>query len=286
MRNIFAIYNGKDRKNDIIDGETFISKRITSEQKEKLDASLSGMNEKNSKANLPGWLQIVRFITGIFTGIVAASLMRATSGDLTLAKAFGNAPVLIIAGMVSGVIFLALFAAGKVIKKKVTESSEYRNTFDELAKNAEETKHSLGVPDNARDIDVLLFRYKKEKNGSPVPLTNPLGFKFFNADMYAYIRDDCLCFADSYTELAFPLGSIKVINRINKNASMQSWNKPVMFNSEKYKKYKIRTSNNGVFYVKPYYSILISDARGEYEIYIPSYDLEEILMLKNFKVNE
>jgi len=49
-------------------------------------------------------------------------------------------------------------------------------------------------------------------------------------------------------------------------------------------KYNIRINNYQTLYIKPYYALIINDLNGKFEIYIPCYDIDEIVRLTELKI--
>ena len=111
-------------------------------------------------------------------------------------------------------------------------------------------------------------------------------FTHLNSEVYLFIENDKVYFADCGAVIEIPLASFKNIDKANKSVIVPKWNKEVPFNNEKYKEYKVKQNGYGMFYVKPYYSIKLLIDNEDYEMLIPNYDLKEFLKVVPLNVNE
>ena len=99
-------------------------------------------------------------------------------------------------------------------------------------------------------------------------------------------ENDNLCLATVGEVYAFPIANIKKIKEINKRITVGGWNKEESYDSKEYKKYKITANNMGILFFKPYYSIIVNNGIEDFEILVPSYDIESILEITNLDIEK
>jgi len=97
--------------------------------------------------------------------------------------------------------------------------------------------------------------------------------------MDMYVKGEMLCFADAVQELSIELKDIVHLEKIRKKIYFGEWNKQDGYKTSKYKKYKIKEYNEGLF-IKEYYSIQINSIWGRFEIRLPNYEEEAIMKIE------
>lgn len=180
--------------------------------------------------------------------MILAGILKA---DVSLSKAYENAPVLIIAAPVLLVTFIAFKAFELYRRKIVNESVELAEHITNTEELFSLAKNELGIPENNVEIDVLFTRYVI-KNGK-----------------------------DMYERLVIPLSSLgkaSLSNKLRERASFSNWNKSEAYNSDTYKKYKITLNDQGSYFCG-FYTVEIRDTKGDFCLLIPSYDFENFSAL-------
>ena len=271
MKPLFAIDITENKKNEVINGEEFITARITDECADNLEASQSAATSLSNKGKLSVWLEMLKTLLGCF-GFMIVIMLLPTAISIGFAAAFGGTPVLSVIGILCLIGWGVLFTISKIKKIQYEKTHDEEAIIRSLNEAMRDAYAMLGVPEDAESVDVLWFRYKV-KNGAPIPVdTIQQITKFVNIDMRAFVKDGNLCLADLSTVYSIRLEGIKSITKINKRLHFPSWNKDVKHNELMYKPYKI-TLNDGILSVKPYY-VLTFEANGEeYGIYFPPYEL-------------
>ena len=127
------------------------------------------------------------------------------------------------------------------------------------------SRQELSVAENAVDMDIIRVVYQIKKDREKT-LANE------NLHLYAYCQDDSLCFADNIQVFKIPFSSIQKVVWVKKRLVLPDWNKEEPYNSKTYKPYHIRESDTGEYIIRGYYSLQISEARGEFEVMVPEYD--------------
>ncbi|HEY8365250.1 MAG TPA: hypothetical protein VIK84_06720 [Haloplasmataceae bacterium] len=279
MKNVFGIKQDYQVSENNIDGKVFLTHKTPKEHEIKFNNNEEILNELKKKTTLPLALRVIKFLSFIISIIFIGGILRS---KVSISTAYKNAPYFFYIAGICLILGLTLYIVEKSKLRKLVESEYFKETLDKIEKDIEDAKQILGIPQDAYSLDVLTFTYKENDQGERKICTSRL-FQFINLDLYAYVKDDCLCFASVYEVLSIPLKSLIEIKEINKKASLAKWNKEVSYNAPEYKQYKIREAN-GILFIKPYYSIIINDPLGEFEIYIPCYDIDKIVQLTNLNI--
>ena len=81
---------------------------------------------------------------------------------------------------------------------------------------------------------------------------------------------------------SIPLNSIKSVTEINRRVTFTGWNKKESIKSEKYKPYNILYNGDTEAYsIKSYYSVVFQYKETQFELLVPSYDVNPLLKLIN-----
>ena len=282
MKPIFGIDITLDKNNENINCDRFISKSISGETKQGFEEKTEGFNDTVKKSQLPGWIQIVKYILGLYAIIVAVGVLRALT-SVNIQQAFSNAPVLIISGIVCAALWLGLHLYSKKKEKDVFEEMDAEEQVASIEEDVNKIYEELGVPQNAATVDILLFKYK-EKDGKIIPKTVGMQTcEFFNMEVKIFVRDGRLHLADVENLYSFDMSRLKSIETINKSTSLLSWNKEIGYDEERYKKHKISVNNLGNIIIKPYHILTLEHNGEEWGLYFPCYELEIFEILTGLK---
>ena len=268
MKNAFSINvttneNGADK---------FKVKKLSEELTRRKEQSENTITDITRAASIPRWLEWVAIILGGFGLIVFASLLEALT-DVGFATAYKNAGWLFYAGGASLIVALIIFILRTYKKRTTLNSPAVRDTLSESERLVYRCYEDLGVPYDADDVDIFAEGFKT-KNGK----TKRAGmfFQYLNVACKIYRDGDNLYIADTDGVYAFPIVNFTGIVAVKKNATFNCWTKQQPFNKPPYKQYKVRHNNYGMFFVKPYYSVRFTALNEEYEIVIPSYEMDTL----------
>lgn len=282
MKPVFGIDITNNKKNEETNCGAFISRSISSVTKESFTEKTNGLNETIKKSQLPGWMQVVKYLLGLYAIIVLVGIIRALP-DVGIEQAFKNAPVLIISGIVCGGLWLALFLYSKKKEREVLQDAGVEAQAEAIETSIDGIYNELNVPQNAPTVDIMLFKYV-EKDGEAVPkATGMQTCDFFNVEVKIFVRDGYLHLADLENVYSFNYDDLRSIKTVNKRVSLLSWNKEVGYGEERYSKYKITENNMGNILVKPYHILTLSQNGEEWGIYFPCYELDIFEVLTKIK---
>lgn len=282
MKPLFAINLTDDKKNEVVNGSEFVTKTASIQNTDSLEENQEELKQSIKKSQLPLWLQIVTYICGIYALIVAASIIK--NLDIGFAQMFKNAPALIITAPICGLIWLIFFVYSKIKSKKVLAEENVEQQIADIDKDIDAIYAELGVPDDAINVDILMFRYKI-KDGEIKPYGGMQNVPYLNFEIKAYTDGKCLHFADTENIYSFDLSELRGISTVNKRISTMNWNKEEHPRKGEFKQYKITVSDESVPYIlyKPFH-ILEGEHNGEkYGIYFPCYELPAFERLTGLK---
>jgi hypothetical protein len=267
--------------NDVINGREFISATVNETINANYEMNQQKSNELIESAKMPLALRLLK----PFCGALFFIMLLAIFGDCNVAAVWEQSPLYFIIAPLCLIIWIVLIIAEKKRVKGVLESDEARQVSEALETSINDSYISLGVPDDASAIEVLMFRYKSV-NGEVTP--QGIGaYSFVNLITKMYKKDDCFCVADIVNAYSIPLSSIKRIVKVSKKSLLPYWHKSDDLKSDKYKPYGLKIdSKTGGFFINDYYILCFEHGGENWGLYFPPYDLEEIIKLTGAPVTE
>ena len=204
MKNLFGVNIAHSKKNDIIDGADFITKRLSSELQNKFDFCFN--EGKSQKETLPLPLMIIQIISMIFLGLTFVTNIKSIF-ERKLFVAFHKMPYLYLVEIINILIFILLKVLEILKKKQVIMCEEDAETNNLCEKVIEECYAELDIPDDTKTelIEVLKFKYKI-KNGKE-KLISFGTYDYAHPEYIAYIQDESLCFSDIDWVMGIPFHS-------------------------------------------------------------------------------
>lgn len=269
-----------NNKNDEMHGSEFLIQKPSAALSQALEHSIEGAQDTEEKAKIPLGLRIARYLCGFILLIFVGSFYRA---GVTFAEGYQNVPWLYWLSGFSAVTFVILTLLGKRKSKTVLESEESTQTFAHLDNVAEAIYRELGVPQDAKAVDVLSFFYKS-KDGNIKMCEKPMQlYQSCNPEFKIYTDSENLYLANLEDKYAFPLSSLNSIQTVDKKVRVMGWNKETNLHDDIYKEYKLTTDNYGCVHCKQYHILEVNHQGVVFGIYFPNYELptfEEITGLK------
>lgn len=267
MNPVFGIDVTRDKHNKRLTGRGFITQTVSKQTSDQYDAKQEKLEQTVEKSKLPRWLRIVKYLLGLYAGMVFVATVRAG-----LEQALQNAPVLVISGAVSGVVWGALHIISKQKESKVLKEDNADQQVKEINQGVEDIYKELNVPREALTVDVLTFKYK-EKGEKIVPYASGLQTTaYINFEVRLYATSDAIHIADRESVYSFAKNELRAITTVNKRISVPSWNKDCDPRKGEFKPYKMTVSNMGDVFFKPYHILEIEHDGQSFGIYFPCYE--------------
>lgn len=269
MKPIFCVDITSDKSNETVNGAEFITRSVTKQKLENYETKVENLEQTIEKSRLPLWLRIVKYLCGILSLMILAATIRAGFDT-----AMRNAPFLVLSGFFCGILWLVLQFAAKKKEKKVLAEDHAEQQSDEIEVDTNAIREELEVPQDALDVDVLLFRYKT-KGEKITPHAQALQTTvYINLPVKLYATDEEIHLADLEAVYSFKKSELKAITTVNKRIGVPNWNKEEDPRRGEYKPYKMGVNNMGDIFFKPYYILEIERDGQQYGIYFPCYELK------------
>ena len=268
MKPLFCIDVTENKHNEAYNGACFAAAKPSEENLAALEKMRNNLDDTVQKSQLPVWLTVLKYITGIAGGIILGSTLSAAA-EIGFATAYQNASWLILLGGASLVIFLALFLLGRRLEKTVSEDDATQQLLRSADTLAECVNEELEVPHDAATTDVLFFRYKV-KDGEIHPKTD---LPYINTEFRVFLRNGSLCLSDSETRYDLPMQAFSAIRTVKKRISLLQWNKEESIKSPRYKPYKMTEANLGWVLCRSYHVLEFEHDGEPYGLYFPCYEL-------------
>lgn len=280
MKPFLGIDHTTDKKNTNTNGAELYPQKPSPELETALENAAINVGAAFNKAKLPLPLRILGWICHFVLAVVVIGVLRSLGGEdaVTFSQIIEKAPWIFVVGGVALALGGILHFVGKKHAKNVMESDESKHSIAQLESLSASVYSDLGVPDNARNVDIISVSYK-EKNGEikleSVVFDNP-EFKIFADKDYFYL-------ADLRGKYQFSRDAIRGIRTLKKNLMVKDWNKDEPYNSEKYKKYKISVDKYNRIYCNPCYILEVNIDGKLWGIYFPPYELPLFEALSGLK---
>lgn len=269
MKPIFCIDITNDKNNESVNGAEFITRSATKQKVDDFEDKVDDFEEIIEKSKLPLWLRIIEYLCAFLSVIIFAACAKAG-----LETAMRNSPFLLIIASACGIIWMVLHTLSKKKEKEVLKEENAEEHAVKIEEDFKEIHSELGVPEDAVNVDILLFRYKiKDGKVSPqaaVLQTTP----YINIDTKLYSTDDHVHIAELENVYSFKKSELKSITTVNKRISIPSWNKDENPRKGIYKPYKMTVNNMGDIFFKPFHILEIERDGEQFGVYFPCYELQ------------
>ena len=276
MKPIFCTDITVNKNNTEINGKEFITRSIPEEKREEMDERASVLQNKLVGAQTPGWMVTVRSIAG-FAALVMAMNLFNVAMEKGFSAIFGENHItgtIICLGAIA--VWLYLSHEAKNRRKQAEADPEIKRISAEIEVDIAMMMHDMGVPDNAKSMDILVFNYKV-KDGQVMPVA-PMMIPnvFMNFECKIFDGGDSVCLADGDSVYSFERSEIKGIRKVDSKITVYSWNKEEAISDPKFAPYSISTNKMGMVSC-PYYYLVEIERGGEiHGLYIPCYEAETI----------
>ncbi len=268
MKPVFGTDLTNDKHNESYNADPFVIATPDESTRREFERLGERAEETVKKSGLPLPLNIAKYVLGGIGAIVLGSTLSA-GAEVGFAKAWENAAWLICIGLACLPAFLALWLYGRYRQKKVMEQDDTQALSHSLDQYAELLRQQLNIPGDAKNVELLFFRYK-EKDGEIRPLSD---MPLLNLTLEAFRTEEHLCFSDLHQTFGFPLSSLIRIATVKKRVSLISWDKEEPIKSPQYKPYHLTTNDMGFVFCKEYHVLELEQNGEKWGIWFPPYEL-------------
>lgn len=283
MKPIFCTDITVNKNNTEINGTEFITRSISEEKRAEMDERADELQRMISQARLPGWMTTLRSIAGFASLIMAMNLMNIFL-EKGFSALFANDQI-----MGTSICFAAvatwfyLSRLGRMKVKNMENDPLLKTKNNELEIEIALMMHEMGVPTNAKSMDVLVFNYKT-KDGEVIPVS-PMMMPsiFMNFECKAYRDGDNICLADSDSVYSFAKSEIKTLRKVDSKATVYSWNKQESPTDPKYASYGLILNKLGMATTTCYYILEVERDGNTFGLYVPGYEADMLREVFGFE---
>ena len=269
MKPFLGIDLTENQNNEQMNGTEFLVQIPSDALRQALSVSSEKAEITITRSRLPLPFRVVQYLCGFAALLIGGAILNA---EVSFAEGYRNAAWLYWTAGICAVTWGILWFLSKHKAKAVLETEASNQTFSHLEGVTQAIYQELGVPDNAKTVDVLFFFYRY-KNGECKLVEKTIAAQYFNPEFKLFVDANNLYLANLEGKYAFPLSSIRQLHTVKKHIRIAAWNKEEAYNKGIYKQYKLTTDNYGCIHCKQYH-ILEVEHRGEsFGIYIPCYEL-------------
>lgn len=270
MKPFLGIDLTADKKNEQINGSEFLVQKTSAPLADSLETSTEKAEATIERSKLPLPIRIIGGICGIAALLVAAGIVKA---GVSLTEGYQNAPWFYWAAGICAVVWLSLWLWGRKKSKTVLETEESNQTLSNLEGTADAVYTELGVPADAKDVDVLFFFYKIKNGQIKVHEKAMQLSQYFNPEFKIFSDADHLYLANLEGKYAIPRTSMTGIRTVKKHIRILQWNKEENLSKGNYKQYKLTEDQYGCVHCQCYHILEFNAHDETYGIYIPCYEL-------------
>lgn len=271
MKPFLGIDVTDDKKNEKANGSEFLVQTTSAALTSSLETSIDKAEQTIDKSKLPLFIRIVQYVCGVAALLIAGGILKA---DVTMAQGYQNAPALFWVCGICAVIWCVLWLGGRLKSKAVLGTEESNQAFSHLVGVSDAIYKELGVPEEAKDVDLLSFFYKVNDGEIKVHEKGLQLAQYFNLQYKCFSDEKNIYFANLEGKYAIPRESIVKIHTIKKHIRLEEWNKEEPHNKGFYKQFKLTTDDNGCVHCKSYHILEFAQGGETWGIYFPCYELQ------------
>lgn len=242
----------KTKPFDTLDDNEFVVKRLSPEA-ERLSEKATRM--EMNKDNVP-WYAYLVYTALAFLVIPIALLLKWLFSDIW--EVWGDLIFYVL-------LFLFIFISNK-IEARFRPSARQRVIL--LSESAVAVRAELGIPEAAREIDVLPYLYKETPKEVVSARKDGL---FENIPVCIWRESDDLCLSDEDVLMKIPVRDIGEMREVERKVHIDAWYKAHAFDSPNYKPYVKQSFGAGID-VLSYLEVEIKSEGGIRYLLLPNYE--------------
>ena len=271
MKYLFGI----NKREGIDTIKSFALRNISDGRKTKLDGLLIKNKQLKRKKTVPYFVAHIGICLTPIGVVGVLAMLCAEDGFQYALERIPWAFYFIMVSLVIGPILLSFYF---IRNAKAKKDPEILNCSAAIGDAISDSCTELDIPENCQKMDVFYAAVKENKKGKEI--IKKFSFNScVNKEMYVFVENDYLCFANNYFVAGIPLESIVEIKEIHRPISLRKWNKKEEISSGKYLKYLIYAPRQGVRSAKRYYVVNILFGSKNYYFYLPNYEIDSFKKL-------
>lgn len=288
MKPFFGTDVTENKKNEVVNGDEFLVQKPSPALTEAFQRSSQNTYETLQKTKMPLPFRAAQWLFGAVAFVLAIGILKSMEGEdgISITTAYQNAAWVFWLGGACFILWLIFTFISHRKHKNTIESDESNQVFSDFNSICDSIMSDLGVPTDAKEVDILSFLYKvkgdkikvREKGWQVAPYNTSI--------VHAYSDSDNLYLTNLDGKYAFPLSSLVAIKTVKKIIRFDEWNKDTPCNEGEYKQYKLSEDQYGCIICRNYH-ILEVEHNGEiFGIYFPCYELPVFEQLTGLTATE
>lgn len=275
MKNIFCTVYDKTTKKNETEYEPFVIRKVSNNQEERINSLFH--KYKTGEANgFPRWLNITSRLAFSATACsFIFLLLNIISSDVKMKDYLW----IIIIFSISFFLLIFTIIIGVIMRRKNKKNLKKTSAADIFISILETSKGYLGVPKDAKSLEVLMEQKNGASNHSSVK-------KYNNILLSVFIENDKLCFADLYVVIGLPLSSFKKIEKEDMVHRFSFWHKKHSILEYKEKGLHQISIPVRCYQANYYYTLCFEIEKEEYAVCVPLYEIDAYQEVLNLKGNE
>lgn len=285
MKPFFSVDRTENKKNMTHNSACFAAAAVSEPVRRSLGQAAEQSVKQENRAKLPAPLRFIQGASGFVAALLFISIIRALGG-VTILEAYANAPGLFWIMGGCALVWAVLACLSANVRKRVTAEEDFSISGLRLDKAMEAAFQELGVPQGAKDVDVIAITHRW-KNGKLKLHTKGMEMSpYRNVPFKVFVRENKLCLADLENRYEIDLQSLKCLRSVKKSVTPTGWNKPEAPNEGFYKPYKLSVDQYNRILMKRHGLLEFSHNGEDWAIWLPPYELNYISALTGLKIQE
>lgn len=285
MKPFYGIDRTVLKKSQYHEGDCFIAASLSGSAGDALTRAAEQTAEVEKRAKLPAPLNFIQKAAGILAALLFVGIIRGLrSVDIT--QAYANAPELFWTLGISAAIWAVLSLIGSSIQKKVKATEESCVVEKRLETAIDSAFRDLGVPPNAKDVDVVCLRHRW-KNGKLKIHTQGMEMSAYSNESFkVFVHDGKLCLANLENRYEIDLKELRCLRSVRKPIIPTGWNKEEAPTEGFYKPYRLTVDQYQRIHMRSYGLLELEHEGESWAIWLPPYELNYISALTGLAITE
>ena len=275
---IFSKQEGKKEEQAEMVGKEFVTKNLDPEIATEIDNQQDELEKLSASQELPKWFNVSKMV------MLASSILMLFI--YSFFDQYSWSMVFIIAGLVLVILIAVLTFIGnrRTQKNNQKKEAQVRAMIPKINATYKKAKRYMGIPDSAKEMDIMTQRYVYGKDGSLIE-KGLLIADCANIAQYVYLSGKDLTIAGIDKIFTIPLTSVKELRRVDKKTTVRGWNKKVSPKDERFKQFGLKCGRYDVYTVKWFYEIVVEDECHSGVIRVMPYELSAVKKLIKMDVS-
>lgn len=275
MKNLF----GLDLLTEEYLGKEFIVRKTDCKLTEYQEKLILQTEKIENRKRFPFWLTVLEYICA-FAAILMIFIIVMDIDEYGVSKIFAVSLWKFAVALSAAAAWLAIFIASQIYGRTAEKAPAFRDVYKVIEEEVyDKSYEKLSIPASAEVIDIISDSENAE-NSKKLKKRSLC----FTVEVRIFTENGNLCLSDLESVMAIPLNEIAGVESSYKTVRVGNWTKKEEYNAERFKKYGIRKSRAGEYFIRGSYSVRVNHAGEEWEFSVPCYDGETLKKYIDFEL--